>query len=261
MRCSRRPGSQHQGARVQRQGRGPAVPGPAQHTPGRRRPRQLRAARAACRAVPIRGHLRASARRGPDGPPGCPRAHRRRPGLLVDAGRVLRTGAAAVRVRRRRGRPPAIHDGRRPGGEHAAPVGLPRRDRRRLAGGHSDAAHLRRPRRSCHRQGHRRGHAGPVGRAGDRRGHGERVPAPAAVGCPRPRPPRARRPACRGRPPREHRRTAGDCRRPAQPPGTRTALRRGSPATGRNRAQGGSGAGQPPVHDDRRAEQVRPAGG
>ena len=62
LRCAGRPGSQHEGARVQRQGRGPAFPRPAEHPPGRRRPRQLRPARAAGRALPLRAHLRAPAR-------------------------------------------------------------------------------------------------------------------------------------------------------------------------------------------------------
>ena len=81
---------------------------------------RLRRARPARRAVRLRRLLRAAHPRRPDRPAARHRPHQRRRGVLVDARRVLRPAAAALRVRRRRGRTQPVHDGRPPGRRPAA---------------------------------------------------------------------------------------------------------------------------------------------
>ena len=109
------------------------------HANTRPRPTTSRAryapARAAGRAVRVGGVLRPAARGTTPAP--APTSPPRRAGVtlvLLDARGVLRRGAAAVPVRRRRGRPPAVHDGRpqrdRPAARDAEPV---RRRRRRAS--------------------------------------------------------------------------------------------------------------------------------
>ena len=103
---------QHQGPGVQREGRGPAVPRPAQHRAHRRPPVALRRPRPARRPLRLGGGVRAAPARRPHGGARRGQPHHRRAVVLLDPGRVLRRRAAAVRVRRRRGRAPAVHDGR-----------------------------------------------------------------------------------------------------------------------------------------------------
>ncbi len=195
-------------------------------------------------------------------PPARHRPHQRRHRVLVDARRVLRRRAAALRLRRRRGRAQPVHDGHPPGGGPAAPGG-----RRRPADGAvvdrgPDPAHLRRPGRVRLRPAHATTTPAATGRA--------RSPAPARStpscgGCGRSLKPL--RSIVRGdlpdTPARRvtHRGPAGHGRRPAQPPRARPAVRRRRRARGRDGAQGGRGRGRAAVHDDRRAEQVRPARG
>ena len=123
--------AQREGAGVQRQGRGPAVPRPAQRRLDDDLRGRLRAARAARRAV--RRPSAFYAPPTPDDLTGRPHVTGRTSGVervLVDARRVLRRRAAAVRVRRRRGRAQPVHDGRPPGRRPAA-RGTPRRRRGR----------------------------------------------------------------------------------------------------------------------------------
>ena len=87
----------------------------------------VRRARPARRAVRV-GRLLGAADPGRhDRPAERHRPHQRRRGLLVDARGVLRPAAAALRVRRRGGRPAAVHDrhppGRRPAARDAVPYG------------------------------------------------------------------------------------------------------------------------------------------
>ena len=117
----RRRDRQHPGADLQRQGRGPALPRPPEHPARRRTTRGVRPARAWTPAPFPDVRVYAPPRAGD--PSGTPDVASRLTGvdtLLLDAGRVLRRPAAAVRVRRRRRRAPAVHDGgalgRRPPG-------------------------------------------------------------------------------------------------------------------------------------------------
>ena len=115
------PGGQRQGAGLLRQGRGPAVPRPRQH-PARRRPaRRLRRARPARRAVrlgrassPRRPRTtRPAARTSPAAPAGSS-------AFWWTLAEFCARRAAALRVRRRRGRAQPVHDGRPPGRRPAA---------------------------------------------------------------------------------------------------------------------------------------------
>ncbi len=137
---------QHQGAHLQRQGRGSAVPRPPQHPPRREDPLRLRPARADRAAVPRRVRLRAAAGRRPHRRPRRDQPADRGGRVLLDARRVLRRAAAALRVRRRRRRAPAVHDG---GPRGHRPPGPQRRPGRRRSGHRRDPAGLvRRPGRS-----------------------------------------------------------------------------------------------------------------
>ena len=98
--------------------------------------RGVREARPRRRRVPGRRRLRPAPRRRHVGHPGRVQPPGRRRHVLLDAGRVLRRPADAVRVRRRRRREAAVHDGRPrrdrlPGPSRAA--GRRRRDDRRHA--------------------------------------------------------------------------------------------------------------------------------
>ena len=119
----------------------------------------------------------------------------------MDARRVLPRRAAAVRVRRRRGRAPAVHDGH----QQRARCGCNGRPSRsattaRSASTGRSLRTYRRARRLARRHGHlrRRRRAPPLGRARDRHRHDQRVRAPAAVVAALGRPARARRRADRG---------------------------------------------------------------
>ncbi|CAA9390024.1 MAG: Uncharacterized protein aq_1682, partial [uncultured Pseudonocardia sp.] len=251
---------QHEGAGVQRQGRGPAVPRPAQHPARRQAAREVRQARAARGAVLLRRVLRPADPRRPERAPARHRAHLRRHPVLVDARRVLPRGAAALRLRRRRGRAQPVHDGDPPGRGPAQAGG--RGVGRRLGDdGRAHAAHLRRPHRVRVRPAHRRGRPARLGGTGHGHRHDQRVPAPAAVERQAPAHADPRRPGRGQGAPGQHRGPAAHGRRPAQPPGAGAAVRRRRGAGGRDRAQGGRGGGRAALHHDRRAEQVRPAGG
>ncbi len=141
----------------------------------RRRGRALRGPRPRPRAVLVGRGVRAAGegrRRRP--------ARRRQPArgrvvVLLDDRGVLPAAPAAVPLRRRRGRPPAVPDGRaqrrRPAGARRA--GRRRRRQHRRAG----RAHLPRPRRPDRAEGRPRRRR-PVGRPGHRLGHDQRLRAP-----------------------------------------------------------------------------------
>ena len=221
----------------------------------------------ACR--PSRSRRSASSpRRTPATPTGRPhvtgRAERRRR-VLVDARGVLRGRAAAVRLRRRRGRAQPVHDGRPSGRQPAAARRAPAGQRRRrvtstatLCRTYDDLVDL--IVRPGHRRAPTRGEwAGPVDR---RRARSTR----SSAGCARRQ--RALRPTHPRRPGRHTgaaRSTTEDQQvtvvdlhnlpERAQRFVVGVVLRRG------DRAQGGRRARRPAVHDDRRAQQVRAAGG
>ncbi len=260
VRRARRRGRQHQGPGLQREGRGPAVAGPAEPTARRAAGGPLRPGGSAGGRLPERGLLRATPpRRAHAG------ARRRQPGhrhrvLLLDPGGLLPAGAVALPVRGRRGRPPAVHDGRPQRDRPAAGGGAGRR-RRGVDRGRG-GAQLPRPRRPHPGPPDGRGGAaGPaLGRAGHRRRHGQRVHPPSVRGgAPRPAPgPRGRaRPRASPRRPR----ASGHGGGPPQPQRPGQALRRR-----RRAAQGlrGQGAGRPgtaaPVRGAGRAQQVRAPG-
>ncbi len=109
------------GVDLQREGRGPAVPRPPQHR-ARRGPAARATPTSGLEASPFRSvGILAPPRKGD--PNATPDTGARLPGgapVLLDHRRVLRAAAAAVPVRRRRGRAPAVHDrgavGDRPAG-------------------------------------------------------------------------------------------------------------------------------------------------
>ena len=80
-----------------------------------------------------------------DRPPARHRPHQRGQRVLVDARGVLLRRAAALRLRRRRGRAQPVHDGHPPGRGPAAAGGGRHRARRGGDGRGTAAAHLRRP--------------------------------------------------------------------------------------------------------------------
>ena len=131
---------EREGARVQREGRGPAVPRPPQPPP-RRRTCVADYAELGLPAGPFAsaGFYAPPTPGRPERPPVRHRPHERRHRVLVDARRVLRRRAAALRLRRRRGRAQPVHDGDPHGGGAAA------------AGGHrrSATARSRSRARSC----------------------------------------------------------------------------------------------------------------
>ena len=259
-----RRGPQHQGARLQRQGRGPALPRPPQRAARRRAGGPLRSARAAHRRVRL---ARASGRRhAATTPSAAPDVGSRVPGraqlLLVDP-RLLRPGAAAVPVRRRRGRPPAVHDGRPQRDRRAGPRGQGHRRRR---GRHRHPRRRRSSATSTRSSAPSRTGCSPrrrpraVGGTGHRRRHRQRVHPPPRR---RVRHVRAPRPG-RRRPPRRPTRVGfeepGHRRRHPQPQRPGQALRRRRhPAQG-VRGQGALGPGPAAaVRGARRAQQVRAA--
>ena len=235
-------GRQRQGAGVLGQGRGPAVPRPRQHPARRRPPRRLRRARP---ARPSRSRRSAFyAPPTPDDLTGRPHVAGRTSGVervLVDARRVLRRRAAAVRLRRRRGRAQPVHDGRPPGRRPAAAGRRRRRQGRR-------GQHRRRPPAAPTTNWSTssspgspttppaRDWAGPVTGVGtinaSSAGCGRRCKplraARSAATCPTP----AARQISTAQP-------AGDGRRPAQPAGARAAVRGRRGARRRDRPQGG----------------------
>ena len=247
---ARRRGGQRQGAGVQREGRGPAVPRP------RATPRSTTTSTArdyaelGLPAGAVRVGRASTPRRRPDDPTRPPDVTGRTSGrhrVLVDARRVLRRRAAALRVRRRRGRAQPVHDGRPPrwppGCARDGHAGRRRRGRRStgtILRTYDDLVDVRRPTGSATTT------PAATGRA--------RSPAPArstrsSAGCARRcKPLRAHRSAatCRDTPSArvDHRGPAGHGRRPAQPPRARPALRRRRRARGRDRAQGGGRAGR-----------------
>ena len=194
---ARRRGRQHQGAHLQRQGRGPALPRPRQH---RARATTSRPATPAL-GLPagpfgVVAFFAPPRARRPQRQPRRRRPPARRHVVLLDDRGVLPRGAAAVPVRRRRGRPPAVHDGR---AQRHRPAQAQRRAGRRRRGQHRRA-------RSCapstswsSSSRHKVDHDGarPVGRPGHRRRHGQRLRPPAArrAAPPRPPDPGRRRPA------------------------------------------------------------------
>ena len=131
---ARRRGGQHQGARLQREGRGPAVPRPPQHRASTDDERD-RYGRLGLPAGPFPSvAVFAPPRRGdPSAVPDVASRAERRHLVLLDARGVLPRRAAAVPVRRRRGRPPAVHDGRPQRDPPAWPRRPPARRRRRSA--------------------------------------------------------------------------------------------------------------------------------
>ena len=143
LRSAARARRQREGPGLQREGRGPALPRPAEHPPRRRPADPVRRSRAARRAVRVGRLLGAADPRRHDRPAERHGPHQRRRGVLVDDRRVLRAAAAALRVRRLRGRQAAVHDRDPPGRRPAAA-------RRRA---------LRKQRR---REGRRRGRVAPT---------------------------------------------------------------------------------------------------
>ena len=111
---------QHEGADLQRQGRGPPLPRPRQHQ-ARRRQHACTYQRLGleAEAVPHRPHPRPAPQGRSQRHARHRRPHDRGPAALLDHRPVLRAGAAAVPLRRRRGRAPAVHD-RRPVGRRPA---------------------------------------------------------------------------------------------------------------------------------------------
>ena len=104
----------------------------SQH-PARRRTARSTTPSSACRPSRSRPSG-SSARRRPDDLTGRPHVTGRTSGVdrvLVDPARVLPAAAAALRLRRRRGRTQAVHDGRPPGRRPAAAGRRPGRQRRR----------------------------------------------------------------------------------------------------------------------------------
>ena len=178
---ARPPRAQREGAGVQRQGRGPAVPRPREPQAGRRPARGLRHARARRGAVRLGRLLRPADAGRPDRPPARHRAHQRGHRVLVDPRGVLLRRAAALRLRRRRGRAQPVHDGDPPGRRAAEARGRRHRHGRRGHPGRAGAAHLRRPDRVRLGPAHRRRRAPRLGGPGHRHGHRQRVPAPAAA--------------------------------------------------------------------------------
>ena len=157
--CSRRAcwgrGGQHQGAGLQREGRGPALPRP-RRTPGSPTPTRTATAASACRrtrstrcrSTPRRARATATpAPTSPPAPPACTPSTGPSPSSASER-------AAAVRVRRRRGRAPAVHDGRPQ--RHRPPQARRHSRSATTARGRSTAhgpTHLRRPRRPDRRAG------------------------------------------------------------------------------------------------------------
>ena len=142
---------------------------------------RLRDARARGRAVRVGRVLRPADARRPHRPPARHRPYQRGERVLVDAGGVLLRRAAALRLRRRRGRAQPVHDGHPPGRGPAAAGGGRHRARRGGDGRGTAAAHVRRPDRVPLRPADRRGRPPRLGGPGHRHGHGQRVPAPAAL--------------------------------------------------------------------------------
>ena len=223
-------GPQHQGPGLQRQGRGPSLPRPQEH-PARPRCRSTATRQLglpvgafeslAVWAPPRRGE--ASAR-----PDVAGRTFGVQVVLLDDRG-LLPPGAAAVPVRRRRGRPPAVHPRGPQRGPPAAPV---RQPGGRRCGQHRrrHPAPLRRPRRVPHRARHRRRRRHLAG-SGHQHRHGPCLRPPAAqLGPPRgPSHPGRRRPS---RTPPGRARAAGHGHRSPQPE------RPGQAVRGRGRSSG-----------------------
>ncbi len=176
---------EREGAHLQRQGRRPAVPRPRQPQAGQRgrcRPAgRLRDAGARGRSVRVGRVLRPADARRPHRPPARHRSYQRGERVLVDAGGVLLRRAAALRLRRRGGRAQPVHDGHPPGRGPAAAGGGRHRARRGGDGRGTPAAHVRRPDRVPLRPADRRGRPPRLGGPGHRHGHGQRVPAPAAL--------------------------------------------------------------------------------
>ena len=152
---------EHARARLQREGRGSAVPRQAERGAARGRPRPLRGAGAGGRALPLAAPLRAGgARRSADPADGLEDGRRHR--LLLDAARVLRRALSALPLRRRRRRALAARlrgAARRVGaGDGREALAAPRcadgRDRRRAGHGLRRA---RRRDRAHDRPGRRRG--------------------------------------------------------------------------------------------------------
>ena len=223
---------------------------------------RARYARLGLRGRPVRlGRLLRPAHPGrPVRPPARDRPDQRGDRVLVDAGRVLRRRAAALRLRRRRGRAQPVHDGHPPGRGPAAARG--HRGRRRRGGDRRPAAaQLPGAGRADLRPAGRRGVPPGLGRPGHRHRHDQRVPAPAALQRQAAAHAAARRPPGRRDPPGEHGEPAGHRGRPAQPAGACAAVRGRRRAGRGDRPQGGGRARRAALHHDRRAEQVRPAGG
>ena len=173
---------QREGAGVQRQGRGPAVPRP-RATPSSTTTSAPATPASAC--PPSRSPRSASSpRRCPTTPAGGPFVTGRTSGVvavLVDARRVLPPGAAALRLRRRRGRAQPVHDGHPPGrgaAQAAARSSSTRARSRSTAGTLRTYAQLVEfVSDQLTDEDARRDWAGP----GHRHRHDQRVPAPAAL--------------------------------------------------------------------------------
>ena len=150
-----------------------------------------------------------SRRRGEGDPNAGPDVATRTTGvshLLLDHRRLRRERAAAVRVRRRRGRAPAVHDG--------DPQRRPEAQARRRAGRRRRRVAASRARRSPPTRElvdlivdrlHRRRDDVRLGRARGRHGHDQRVRPPAPVVAARAGAARARRRPAPARPSRAHR--------------------------------------------------------
>ncbi len=150
---ARRRGAQHQGPRLQRERGGSALPRPGEQRAGGGGPRALPPARSSRRTIRLGGLLRPAAPCRPErrARRGDPRLRRRR--LLLDPGRVLRAGAPAICLRRRRGRPEPVHP-RHPQRHLGAQARRQaRRRRRRLGDRRRGADDLRRARRARRRPG------------------------------------------------------------------------------------------------------------
>ena len=133
---------------LQRQGRGPAVPRPPQH-PTRRGPaRQVRTAGVDGGAIPLGARAGPAPARRPQRDAGDRRPHGRGPPPVLDDQRVLRRRAAAVPLRRRRGRAPAVPD-RRPGRRRPAAPARPGQRRAAMGRCASTAPPCERSASSC----------------------------------------------------------------------------------------------------------------
>ena len=218
------------------------------NTPARRRPARPTTPSSGCPAEPFAsvgllrpahpGRPRPAARTSPAGPAGVER-------VLVDARRVLRRRAAALRLRRRRGRAQPVHDGHPPGRRPAAPGRRRRRSataRCRIDGPICCAPTTSWSSSSSDRltdDDARRDWAGPVTGIGTinaflRRLRSSLKPLRAIV--------RGDLPDTGRRGGSTTEQPAGHGRRPAQPAGARAALRRRRRARGRDRPQGGGRA-------------------